>query len=231
MVQGSFRKGYTDFDFNHVLGTAIKGTAEEQTGGEALGVVGDTAGPDGALRDLIAAVVLARLLRPRRSRARPPPLAGAGARARRSSPSSSSASSTCPIADARHDTPMGLWGWTGRPDAGGARALRAGLGLVAARCYDLRRDRAGGRARRITLDESSSRSPASTPPHSNSPKGVRTGRRCAPELRPSRSGRRRPQQLVVAGERGRDRAPPPAAPPGRRGRRRSAPWSPPRRDR
>ena len=32
MIQGSFHQGYTDLDFNHVLGTMIKGSAEEATG-------------------------------------------------------------------------------------------------------------------------------------------------------------------------------------------------------
>ena len=32
-VQGSFHEGITDFDFTHVLGTAIEGTATEETGG------------------------------------------------------------------------------------------------------------------------------------------------------------------------------------------------------
>ena len=36
-VQGSFRQGITDFDYAHVLGTAIEGTATEESGAEALG--------------------------------------------------------------------------------------------------------------------------------------------------------------------------------------------------
>ena len=59
MIQGSFRQGYTDLDFNHVLGTMIKGSAEEESGvSEALGVVGDTAGPTGLYATLIGAGVL-----------------------------------------------------------------------------------------------------------------------------------------------------------------------------
>ena len=30
MIQGSFNQGYTDLDFNHVLGTRIRGSAEEK---------------------------------------------------------------------------------------------------------------------------------------------------------------------------------------------------------
>ena len=59
MVQGSFRKGHTDLDFNHVLGTMAKGTAEETSGNRgALGVVGDTAGPTGFYATLVGAIVL-----------------------------------------------------------------------------------------------------------------------------------------------------------------------------
>ena len=58
MIQGSFRQGYTDLDFNHVMGTMIKGSAEEETRGSALGVVGDTAGPAGLYATLIGAGVL-----------------------------------------------------------------------------------------------------------------------------------------------------------------------------
>jgi hypothetical protein len=58
MVQGSFHKGITDFDYAHVLGTAIKGTAEEQRDSDALGVIGDTAGPTALWTTLVAGVVL-----------------------------------------------------------------------------------------------------------------------------------------------------------------------------
>jgi len=57
-VQGSFRQGITDFDFAHVLGTAIKGSAEERQGADALGVIGDTAGPTALYATLIAGVCL-----------------------------------------------------------------------------------------------------------------------------------------------------------------------------
>jgi hypothetical protein len=58
MAQGSFRKGHTELDVNHVLGTAVQGTAEETSSREALGVVGDTAGPVGLYWTLGAAAVL-----------------------------------------------------------------------------------------------------------------------------------------------------------------------------
>jgi hypothetical protein len=58
MVQGSFRKGHTELDLNHVLGTAIKGTAQETSSREALGVVGDTAGPVGLYGTFAAAAIL-----------------------------------------------------------------------------------------------------------------------------------------------------------------------------
>jgi hypothetical protein len=61
MVQGSFRKGYTDLEYNHVLGTAIRGTAEERSTQEALGVVGDTAGPTGLYATFAAAALLLAL--------------------------------------------------------------------------------------------------------------------------------------------------------------------------
>lgn len=47
MVQGSHHKGYTDLDFNHSLGTLVGGDAQREASREALGVVGDSAGPTG----------------------------------------------------------------------------------------------------------------------------------------------------------------------------------------
>ena len=59
MIQGSFRKGYTDLDFNHVLGTLISGeTAESGGTNEALGVVGDRVGPTGLLATVLGGIVL-----------------------------------------------------------------------------------------------------------------------------------------------------------------------------
>ena len=57
-VQGSFRQGITDFDYAHVLGTAIEGTAVEESGAEALGVIGDSAGPTALWTTIIACIVL-----------------------------------------------------------------------------------------------------------------------------------------------------------------------------
>jgi hypothetical protein len=137
MVQGSFHKGYTDLDFNHVLGTAVKGTTLKDTQArEALGLVGDTAGPIGLYSGLIGAVVLLTIygLVTRRVHGHWA-LTGLvlglvtflviGLAA--------------PIADARQDEfPTGLFG----VDAGGFTVVVLGLsalgfGLVAARCYDL----------------------------------------------------------------------------------------------
>jgi hypothetical protein len=59
MIQGSFHKGYTDLDFNHVAGTAVKGTTLRETQErEALGIVGDSAGPIGLYSVLVGAIVL-----------------------------------------------------------------------------------------------------------------------------------------------------------------------------
>lgn len=138
MIQGTFRQGYTDLDYNHVLGTMVKGTAEEETAtNEALGVVGDTAGPTGLYATFLAAamlmlfhsLVITRLVR------RSWPLQGlvlgvvtalvVGL-------------VFCGVADSRLDTPTGLFG----ADAGGAAPLAIvlsslGFGLLGARCYSL----------------------------------------------------------------------------------------------
>jgi hypothetical protein len=59
MIQGAFRHGYTDFDFNHVLGTLVHGTASEATGTRtALGVVGDTAGPTGLWATVVGGIAI-----------------------------------------------------------------------------------------------------------------------------------------------------------------------------
>ena len=57
-VQGSFHEGITDFDFTHVLGTAIEGTATEESGGDALGVIGDSVGPTALRVTIICGIVL-----------------------------------------------------------------------------------------------------------------------------------------------------------------------------
>ena len=83
MIQGSFRQGYTDLDFNHVLGTMIRGSAEEDRRSEALGVVGDTAGPTGLYATLIGARRPDAAPRARDRAARAPALDGPGPGPRR----------------------------------------------------------------------------------------------------------------------------------------------------
>jgi hypothetical protein len=138
MVQGSFRRGYTDLDFNHVMGTVVEGAAQETTSTEeALGVIGDTVGETGLTVTLALAValmavhglVIVRLVR-RHWLAQALPLAAltfllVGL-------------VFCGLADARLDTPTGLFG----VDAGGMTPLVLGLsslgfGVVGARCYGL----------------------------------------------------------------------------------------------
>jgi hypothetical protein len=138
MIQGSFRQGYTDLDFNHVLGTMIKGTAEEQSGvSEAFGVIGDSAGPTGLYATfigagvlmLVHAVVIHPLVR-RHWAIQGLVLGGVTALV--------VGLVFCGVADARLDTPTGLFG----VDAGGLTPLiivccSLGFGLVGARCYSL----------------------------------------------------------------------------------------------
>jgi hypothetical protein len=137
MIQGSFHEGYTDLDFNHVLGTMIRGSAEEQRGGDAFGVVGDTAGPTGLYATLLGAGVLllihALVIVPLVRRhwvvrglvlgAVTALVVGVG---------------FCAVADARFDTPVGIFG----VDAGGFTPVvivlcSLGFGLVASRCFSL----------------------------------------------------------------------------------------------
>lgn len=137
MVQGSFHKGYTDLDFNHVLGTAVKGTTLKDTQArEALGLVGDTAGPVGLYSGLLGAAVLMAIYglvirRVHRHWA----LTGLGLGV----VTFLVIGLAAPIADVRQDEfPTGLFG----VDAGGFTVVVLGLsalgfGLVAARCYDL----------------------------------------------------------------------------------------------
>lgn len=59
MIQGSFHKGYTDLDFNHVMGTLIEGDASEVgSTQEALGVVGDSVGPTGLWATIVCGILL-----------------------------------------------------------------------------------------------------------------------------------------------------------------------------
>jgi hypothetical protein len=141
MVQGSFRKGHTGLDFNHVLGTMVEGSAEEaRSTDEALGVIGDTVGQTGLYVTCLAAIalmvvhglVIVRLVR-RPWYVQALPLAvltflviGLV---------------YCPLADSRLDTPTGLFG----VDAGGRTPLVLGLSslgfaAVAARCFSLVND-------------------------------------------------------------------------------------------
>jgi hypothetical protein len=138
MIQGSFRQGYTDLDYNHVLGTLIKGTAEEQLGAtEAFGVVGDTAGPTGLYATLVGAAVLmllhALVIHPlvRRHWTIQGLVLGAVT-------SLVVGLGFCGVADARLDTPTGLFG----VDAGALTPLvivicSLAFGLAGARCYSL----------------------------------------------------------------------------------------------
>jgi hypothetical protein len=136
-VQGSFRQGITDFDFAHVLGTAIQGTAEERQGADALGIIGDTAGPTALYTTLIAGVCLLAvhaLVVVRSVRARwfvqGLALAAVGFLA--------IGLIYVPYADANLDTPVGAWG----SDWGAHTPLVLGLSIliasmVGARIYDL----------------------------------------------------------------------------------------------
>lgn len=137
MVQGSFHKGYTDLDFNHVLGTAVRGTTlKDVQAREALGLVGDTAGPIGLYSGLLGAAVLVAVygLVTRRVH-RHWALTGLGLGV----VTFLVIGLAAPIADVRQDEfPTGLFG----VDAGGFTVVVLGLsalgfGLVAARCYDL----------------------------------------------------------------------------------------------
>lgn len=138
MIQGSFRQGYTDLDYNHVLGTMVKGTAEEETRtNEALGIVGDTAGPTGLYATLLGAAVLMALHGLVITRL-----------VRRGWPVQGLVLGVvtalvvglvfCGVADSRLDTPTGIFG----ADAGAITPLvivlsSLGFGLLGARCYGL----------------------------------------------------------------------------------------------
>jgi hypothetical protein len=138
MFQGSFHKGYTDLDFNHVLGTGVKGTTLKETQArEALGLVGDSAGPIGLYATLIGAAALLTLygLVTRRVH-RHWAIQGLGLGV---VTFLVTGLVYPPIADARQDEfAVGLFG----VDAGGFTVVvlllsSLGFGLVAARCFDL----------------------------------------------------------------------------------------------
>jgi hypothetical protein len=138
MTEGSFRQGYTDFEYSHVLGTAISEAAEEPSRStEPFAVVGDTAGPLGLDATVIAAIVLMafhalvidRLVR--RHWAIQGLVLGAVT-------ALVVGLVFCGIADARLDTPIGLFG----ADADGMAPVvlvlsSLAFGLVGARCYSL----------------------------------------------------------------------------------------------
>jgi hypothetical protein len=138
MVQGSFRKGYTDLDYNHVLGTMIKGSAEEETGATgAFALVGDTAGPTGLYSTLVAGAVLmvvhALVIVPlvRRNWVVQGLVLGAVT-------TLVVGLVYCGVADSRLDTPTGLFG----ADAGGFTPVvlilsSLGFGIAGARIYSL----------------------------------------------------------------------------------------------
>jgi hypothetical protein len=138
MIQGSLRQGYTDLDFNHVLGTMIRGSAEEKRAtGDALSVIGDTAGPTGLYATFAGAAVLmivfALLIAPRVRRHWTIQGLVLGAVT-----ALVVGLLFCSVADARLDTPTGLFG----VDAGGITTVvivcsSLGFGLVAARCHSL----------------------------------------------------------------------------------------------
>ncbi|WP_217914596.1 hypothetical protein [Miltoncostaea marina] len=138
MVQGAFRQGHTTLDFNHVLGTVIQGEAEEVgSTQEALGVIGDTAGPTGLNATLLAGIALmavhelvtTRLLR-RHWLVQAVPLWILTVLAL--------GLVYAPVADARLDTPIGVLGADNGAMTPVVLILSAlGFALIAARCYDL----------------------------------------------------------------------------------------------
>lgn len=140
LVQEGFRRGYTDFDFNHVLGTLVKGTADEaRSTQDALGIVGDTAGPSGVYSTIAAAFVIvagyALVIRVVR---RHWLLQGFGLAA---VTFLALGLGFGPYADSRLDTPTGFFGI----DAGAATPLvmavaALGFGITAARVYGLVHD-------------------------------------------------------------------------------------------
>ncbi len=59
VIQDANRRGHTDLDFNHTLGTIVEGhQATDQTTRAALGVVGDSAAPTGLVATLLLSIAL-----------------------------------------------------------------------------------------------------------------------------------------------------------------------------
>ena len=152
-VQGSFRQGITDFDYAHVLGTAIEGTATEESGAEALGVIGDSAGPTALWTTILAGIVLlafhalvvARLVH-RHWVIKGVALGIVAFLA--------IGVIFIPYVDAQLDTPVGAWG----ADQGGMTPLVfLGSSLIAcvvgARCYDLAERASWWEEEKVAVDE------------------------------------------------------------------------------
>lgn len=108
-IEGSFRQGYTDLDYSHVLGTLIEGTSEEARSTDAFSVVGDTAGPAGLYATLLGGLVLAIV-----HAVAVVPLVRRGWIVRGLAIGAVAALVVgfvfCAVADARLDTPTGLFG-------------------------------------------------------------------------------------------------------------------------
>ncbi len=138
MIQGSFHKGYTDLDFNHVMGTLIEGDASEVgSTQEALGVVGDSVGPTGLWATIVGGIllmvihefVITRFVK-RHWVIQAIPLAVVTILA--------VGVLFAGVADARFDTPVGLFG----VDSGGISVIvvvlcSIGFAFVGARVHDL----------------------------------------------------------------------------------------------
>lgn len=152
-AQGSFRRGITDFEFAHVLGTAMQGTAKEETGAQALGVIGDSAGPTALKATVVAgiclmafhALVITRVVR--RGWIVQGLVLGAVTFL-------ALGVIYVPYADARLDTPIGAWG----VDQGRMTpVVLAGSSLIAAlvgaRCYDLAERATWWRSEPVAVDE------------------------------------------------------------------------------
>jgi hypothetical protein len=59
VIQEAHRRGHTDLDFNHTMGTIVQGQeAEDQTTRAALGVDGDSAAPTGLISTWLASMAL-----------------------------------------------------------------------------------------------------------------------------------------------------------------------------
>lgn len=137
MIQGSFHEGFTDLDFSEYLGSMVEGRDLQEAGAtDALGQVAASVGPASLNATFAAALVLmafhglviARLVRGWMIQAL---VLGAVA-------SLVLGLVFCPIADARLDVSLGLFG----VDAGGITPVvlvlsSLGFGLIGARCYSL----------------------------------------------------------------------------------------------